>query len=154
MKKWKNMKKLNKLMTIFLIILVSGVVVGTLIDYFGTINTTITTKTSLFIDGYDYTETIHDIFTLHKGDKTIITHVFSNLATECNVSVNMNITGLVVGVTVTFKTLHDGALTFPFILHAGENKTINFIYKTKINLKENLVDISMIFDATEINAEI
>lgn len=129
------------------IILLAGFVGATLLNYWQHVDIDVNLKSSLTIDGKDYTQPIHDIMTMKKGDQKTITHIFRNAATQVNVSINIvGLNDFPKGFTLTFKE-SKGTIKFPITLNTNSSRTIDFIYKSSITIPSPGFEVILYFTA-------
>jgi hypothetical protein len=145
MNKFKNIKKLTKVTIVLSLFLIAGIVTATLMVYFGEVDTTINIKQSVTIDNSSYDKSVKLAFDLyHSGN---ISHEIQNKA-DVDVSVSINITGLIDGLNLTFYS--DGSLiTFPITIKANSVKDIVMHFDADINLVQKNVKVIARFSAVE-----
>lgn len=150
MRKMKNINKLMKVTMVLSILLIATVVTANLMTYFGQVDTELNIKQSVTIDNKPYNVPIKCTLELQTGDSINITHMFSNDAKMCNVTINQTTSGLVTGLTLDFYDKDSNLIIFPFRLNASSNMEITMIYTTDINLESQKIKITTRFSIMKV----
>lgn len=143
------MKKTFKAIIIISVLLISGLVTANILNYFGSVESTIENKQSVTIDHKPYTKAIKHNIKLQNGDSVVYQHTIFNDAKMCNVSINQSTTGT--NSALTLRIYHNGTLVqFPIELQHESSITLDFEYSADINLKPKSYTVRTIFTVSEL----